>query len=103
LVEALAELHRLVEERAHGEVEQHLAAHGSGASLSGPEEGVAALLEPKQDAAFASPHQLLELREAELVPAVAREQSLHHLMGLEEIAHDVHQAGGGAFHTPIIG
>ena len=49
LVEVLAERHRLVEQRADGEVEERLAAHRGGRSARA-EQRVAALLEPEQHA-----------------------------------------------------
>ena len=74
LVEVLPQLHDLVEEGAHREVEEDLAVTRlAGRTLVGAEERVTALLQTEEDAILVVADQLLELGEAKLSPAKAVE------------------------------
>ena len=93
LVEVLAELHRLVEEAAHREVEEGLAMHRLGGSGGlHAEAGVAALLEAEQGRVVAFTDQRLDVLEVQLAEAEALREAIQQLMGDQEVPDDLHQA-----------
>ena len=101
LVEILAQLHRLVEERAHGEVEEHHARQVV-AHVTGPEQRVAALLQAEQHARLAVASERLHLLEAQTAAALALEETPQQPMREQELANDVDQANRGGLHRRSI-
>ena len=105
LVEVLAELHALVEERSDREVEERPAADAGLAVVA--EQLVAALLEAKEHCFLAVADQPLDALEAQLAAPVERGDGAELAVRAQEIAHDLDQGqvGGGAggrFHRASI-
>ena len=73
LIQALAQLHRLVEERSECQVEERLVADHLAGELVGAEERMALLLHPEEHGALVVSHQLADLRERDVVDPVAGE------------------------------
>ena len=71
-VVVLAELHRLVEERADGEIEEGFAVFGRRRLLVTAKQLVAALLQAEEDARLAVTHQGLQVFEAQLLASSLR-------------------------------
>ena len=104
LVEVLAQLHRLVEQRAHGEIEQRLAMRGAANDAAGPaEQRVGPLLEPEQHAALVVADQRGELREAQPVRAMAPREPPDEPVDFDEIAQDLEDPRGAPHGSNYMG
>ena len=103
LIEALAKLHRLVEERANREIEEGLRTNPHHFPFGvRPEEGVAALLQAEEHALLAVADQGLHLLEAEIARPVSRRHVAEHPVDDQEIPHDVDQVRLDRAHERII-
>jgi len=91
----------VVEERAHGEVEEHHARQVV-ADVTGPEQRVAALLQAKQDARLGVTRERLHLLEAQTAAALALEETPQQPMREQELANDVDQANRSGSHRGSI-
>ncbi len=101
LVEVLAQLHRFVEERSDGQIEERDARQVV-AEYAGPEQRVAAFLQPEQNARLGVAHQNLQLLETQTSAALALEEASQQPMGEQELADDVDETSRGGTHRRSI-
>ena len=103
LIEALAKLHRLVEERTDREVEEGLGTNPHHLPFGArPEKGVAALLQAEEHALLAGADQGLHVLEAEIARPVSRRHVAERPVDDQEIPHDVDQVRLDRAHERII-
>jgi hypothetical protein len=99
LVEVLPQLHRFVEERSHGQVEQDLAVPGVPVfAAARAEQGVAALLQAEQRAAFVTGEQRVHVGESQLAGTVQLEEAPHRVIHGEELPDDTDESRSAGAH-----
>ena len=102
LIEVLAELHRLVKERSHGEIEERGRPDLAVCPLT-PEQDVAALLQAEQHAAVVVADELADLVEGQRARAIALAHLPQQAVGGDKLPHDLDQARLDRRHGRSIG